>query len=87
MMSRPARVLALAVKVYQHVAAARPSACRYVPSCSTYAVDALAAHGARRGGWLAIRRLSRCHPWAGSGLDPVPDAAGAYNSARFVGKR
>lgn len=85
-MSRPARVLAAAVKAYQHVAAARPSACRYVPSCSTYAVDALAAHGARRGGWLAIRRLARCHPWAGSGLDPVPETAVASNSAGFGGK-
>jgi len=72
--NRPARVLAAAVRAYQHLAAARPSACRYVPSCSVYALDALEAHGALRGGWLAVRRLCRCHPWASSGLDPVPPA-------------
>ena len=77
-MSLPARVLASAVLAYQHLAATRPSACRYVPSCSTYALDALEAHGAGRGAWLAFRRLCRCHPWAGSGLDPVPaDDAGS----------
>lgn len=73
-MSLTARALTAAVLAYQHVAAARPSACRYVPSCSTYALDALEAHGAGRGAWLALRRLCRCHPWAGSGLDPVPAA-------------
>ena len=73
-MSWPARALAAVVLAYQHVAAARPSACRYVPSCSTYALDALEAYGAGRGAWLAFRRLCRCHPWAGSGLDPVPAA-------------
>lgn len=47
--------------------------CRYLPTCSAYADEAIARHGAVRGGWLALRRLSRCHPWGGSGLDPVPD--------------
>lgn len=83
-MSRPARALVAVVLAYQHVVAARPSACRYVPSCSTYALDALEAHGAGRGAWLAFRRLCRCHPWAGSGLDPVP-AAEAGSSA--LGRR
>lgn len=48
------------------------SVCRYHPSCSEYALDALAEHGALRGGWLTARRLCRCHPWGGSGYDPVP---------------
>lgn len=48
--------------------------CRYLPTCSEYALEALAVHGAWRGGWLALRRLLRCHPWGGSGLDPVPPA-------------
>ncbi len=47
--------------------------CRYHPSCSTYAMEALEKHGALRGGWLTLRRLARCHPWGGSGIDNVPD--------------
>ncbi|MEO0391638.1 MAG: membrane protein insertion efficiency factor YidD [Pseudomonadota bacterium] len=46
--------------------------CRYQPTCSTYAIDALRTHGVWRGGWLTIRRLARCHPWGGHGYDPVP---------------
>ena len=46
--------------------------CRYHPSCSAYALEAVTAHGSMRGSWLALRRLSRCHPWAAGGLDPVP---------------
>jgi putative membrane protein insertion efficiency factor len=49
-----------------------PSACRYTPSCSAYAIEALEAHGAMRGSWLTARRLLRCHPWGGHGYDPVP---------------
>jgi uncharacterized protein len=46
--------------------------CRFQPSCSEYAREALAAHGVLRGSWLALRRLARCHPWGGFGYDPVP---------------
>ncbi len=46
--------------------------CRYEPSCSEYAMDALRIHGAFRGSWLAAKRIGRCHPWGGSGYDPVP---------------
>ena len=48
--------------------------CRYLPTCSEYAAEAVARHGAARGGWLTVRRLSRCHPWGGSGHDPVPES-------------
>ncbi|MFM7839368.1 MAG: membrane protein insertion efficiency factor YidD [Chitinophagaceae bacterium] len=46
--------------------------CRYTPSCSTYAIEALQKHGVWKGSWLAIKRISRCHPWGGHGYDPVP---------------
>jgi hypothetical protein len=46
--------------------------CRFLPSCSEYAIEALRTHGALRGGWLALRRILRCHPFGGSGYDPVP---------------
>jgi len=48
--------------------------CRYEPTCSEYAIEALRTHGAVRGGWLAAKRIGRCHPWGGSGYDPVPPA-------------
>lgn len=47
--------------------------CRFEPTCSKYALEALRQHGAFRGTWLAARRIARCHPWGGSGYDPVPD--------------
>jgi putative membrane protein insertion efficiency factor len=68
-----ARLLLAAIHLYQRVLAGRPSPCRYWPTCSHYAAEAVERHGATRGSWLAARRLLRCHPWGGSGVDPVPD--------------
>lgn len=72
-MSPPARAALALVRSYQLLRAGRPSPCRYSPTCSAYATEALQRHGALRGGWLTVRRLSRCHPWGGIGADPVPD--------------
>lgn len=61
------------VRVYQAVLSPYlPSACRYTPTCSQYAIEAICKHGAVRGGWLGLKRISRCHPWGGHGYDPVP---------------
>ncbi len=49
-----------------------PPSCRYSPSCSAYAIQALRRYGAAKGGWLAAKRIARCHPWGGHGHDPVP---------------
>lgn len=71
-MSPPAHLLHALVRGYRYAAAGRPTPCRFVPTCSQYALDALEAHGAARGLWLTTRRLARCHPWGGHGWDPVP---------------
>jgi putative membrane protein insertion efficiency factor len=68
--------LVAAVRVYQReVSPRRPPCCRFEPTCSAYAVQALERHGAGRGGWLTLRRLVRCRPGAAGGPDPVPAAA------------
>jgi len=67
------RVLILLVRGWQiGPSAVMLPTCRYAPSCSAYAIEALERHGAFRGGWLTLKRLLRCHPWGGSGYDPVP---------------
>lgn len=72
-MSPVAHLEHLVVRGYQRATAGRLSPCRFQPSCSAYALEALEHHGASRGSWYTIRRLARCHPWGGRGFDPVPD--------------
>jgi putative membrane protein insertion efficiency factor len=69
----------LAIRGYQkfispviHFAGGPGSGCRFTPTCSQYFLEAVEAHGLLRGGWLGIKRICRCHPWGGSGHDPVP---------------
>lgn len=60
------------IRLYRLVASPLPSPCKFSPSCSTYALDAVTRHGALKGGWMAARRLIRCHPFTPGGYDPVP---------------
>ncbi|MFM2090708.1 MAG: hypothetical protein RLZZ127_1197 [Planctomycetota bacterium] len=78
------------------ISPALPPACRYIPSCSQYAIEAIELHGPMQGGWLATRRICRCHPWGGHGWDPVPGspdamgdgtpAAGSHEEGRRGGR-
>ena len=71
--SLPARILIAPIRLYQRfLSPLLPPSCRFTPSCSHYAAEALARHGPVKGGWLALRRIGRCHPWGGAGYDPVP---------------
>jgi uncharacterized protein len=66
------RLLMALVRGYRWVPKRGLSPCRFAPSCSAYALEALELHGAARGSWLAIRRIARCHPFHAGGFDPVP---------------
>jgi putative membrane protein insertion efficiency factor len=71
-------ILVLLVRAYQvALSPLLPAACRYHPTCSHYAIEALEKHGALRGSWLAVKRIARCHPFRPGGYDPVPDPPGA----------
>lgn len=77
-----AKLLIALIRVYQLMLSPfLGGACRFVPSCSVYAHEAIERHGAARGSWLAVRRLSRCHPFGGSGYDPVPKRTKHSHSA------
>lgn len=70
----PAAAIRLGIRCYQYTfGAVLPGACRFEPTCSNYALDAVARYGPMRGGLLTLRRLVRCHPFGGCGFDPVPE--------------
>ncbi len=72
-MIRPAHMAAGAVRLYQLLLSPLITPrCRHLPTCSSYAIEAFREHGLLRGGWLAVRRIARCHPFGTSGYDPVP---------------
>lgn len=73
--SRPTALAMACVRAYRVlVSPLLPPSCRFEPSCSCYAIEALACFGALHGGWLAAKRIARCHPWCSGGFDPVPAA-------------
>ena len=70
----PRRLVMGLILVYRYsLASIMGQRCRFAPSCSEYGLEAVRRHGAVKGGWLAAKRVARCHPWGGSGYDPVPD--------------
>jgi len=93
-MSRPARpgavgrVLLAVIRFYRMaISPSRPPVCRFTPSCSAFAVEAIELHGAARGSWLALRRLLRCHPFHAGGHDPVPLPVGSAGGVSLVKSR
>ena len=72
-MNIPARLMLLLIRFYQYaISPMLPPRCRYTPTCTQYAVEAVSKHGAFKRGWLALKRIARCHSFGGSGHDPVP---------------
>lgn len=72
-----ARAIIAVINGYRHmVSPLRPATCRFMPTCSQYAVDALTEYGIVRGGWLALVRLGKCGPWHRGGWDPIPQRCG-----------
>lgn len=76
------RGLIAVINVYRHmVSPLRPATCRFMPTCSQYAVEALTEYGLLRGSWLAASRLGKCGPWHRGGWDPIPERCGAGNGS------
>jgi putative membrane protein insertion efficiency factor len=84
-MSPLALLLSLPVRAYRLILSPWVGMhCRYQPTCSAYALEALEKHGGLKGGWLALRRIGRCHPWGSSGYDPVPERDPSSRSKKMM---
>ncbi|WP_417824054.1 membrane protein insertion efficiency factor YidD [Thalassospira lucentensis] len=82
-----ARLLQVAVRGYQLFLSPYIGwSCRYQPTCSAFMMEALARHGAIKGGWMGFKRIMRCHPWGGHGYDPVPECGCEQNKASSDGE-
>ena len=82
----PTLTLRLMIRVYQlFVAPLLGPRCRFHPSCSSYAAEAIDRHGAVRGSWLSVKRIARCHPWCDGGFDPVPDQVTLHAAPALTG--
>lgn len=69
----PSKLVILIFTIYQRIISPiMPNACRFHPTCSAYGIEAVKKYGAIKGSWLAIKRIARCNPWGGHGIDPVP---------------
>jgi hypothetical protein len=83
-----ARIILAGVRAYQVMLSPLFSgSCRYVPSCSQYMAEAIQRHGARRGSWLGLCRLGRCHPFGSSGFDPVPDSGSDFPASQATSEK
>lgn len=83
--SLAARLLMLPIRGWRLLSVHLTPRCRFHPSCSAYALEALETHGAFRGTWLATKRVARCNPWGGSGLDPVPPISNTRSLSLLAG--
>ena len=77
------QILIALIKLYRYaISPYLAPSCRYTPTCSSYAIEAVSRHGVFRGSWLAIKRIGRCHPWHEAGYDPVPEAHDTHLTRR-----
>jgi uncharacterized protein len=86
-MSRQQTLARFIFRLYEAARGPHLPSCRFVPSCSRYALESVEVHGSRRGIYLSLRRFARCHPWGGWGVDPVPPPSGAVTAGTSPGTR